>query len=43
MKEHVQDYGVRKWAGDDLIELQSEPLSALQAPFLFYTYPSPRD
>ncbi|MDE7149445.1 MAG: hypothetical protein K2O01_03415, partial [Bacteroidales bacterium] len=31
MKEHVQDYGVRKWAGDDLIELQSEPLSALQA------------
>lgn len=31
MKEHVQDYGVRKWAGDDLIELQAEPLSALQA------------
>ncbi len=29
--QHVQDYGVRKWAGDDLIELQSEPLSALQA------------
>ncbi|MDE7090701.1 MAG: hypothetical protein K2O53_03160, partial [Bacteroidales bacterium] len=31
MKEHFQDYGVRKWAGDDLIELQSEPLAALQA------------
>lgn len=31
MKEHFQDYGVRKWAGDDLIELQSEPLTALQA------------
>lgn len=31
MKEHFQDYGVRKWAGDDLIELQGEPLAALQA------------
>ena len=31
MKEHFQDYGARKWAGDDLIELQSEPLAALQA------------
>lgn len=31
MKEHVQTTGVRKWAGDDLIELQGEPLAALQA------------
>lgn len=30
MKEHFQDQGVRKWAGDDLIELQSESLVALQ-------------
>ncbi len=30
MKEHFQDFGVRKWAGDDLIELQAEPLAALQ-------------
>lgn len=30
MKEHFQDYGVRRWAGDDLIELQSEPLEAIQ-------------
>lgn len=30
MKEHFQDSGVRKWAGDDLIELQSESLDALQ-------------
>lgn len=31
MKEHVQEPGIRKWAGDDLVELQNEPLSALQA------------
>ena len=30
MKEHFQDYGVRKWAGDDLIDLQRESLDALQ-------------
>ena len=30
MKEHFQDYGIRKWAGNDLIELQSEPIEALQ-------------
>lgn len=30
MKEHFQDYGVRKWAGDDLIDLQKEALDALQ-------------
>ncbi|MCM1170325.1 MAG: hypothetical protein NC324_10370, partial [Bacteroides sp.] len=31
MKEHVQKPGVRKWAGEDLIELQGESLSAIQA------------
>ena len=31
MKEHIQKPGVRKWAGEDLIELQEETLSALQA------------
>lgn len=31
MKEHTQTMGIRKWAGDDLIELQKEPLDALQA------------
>ncbi len=30
MKEHVQKTGVRKYAGDDLIELQAEPLKAIQ-------------
>lgn len=29
MKRHVQEPGVRKWSGDDLLELQSEPLSVL--------------
>ncbi|MEG1572836.1 MAG: hypothetical protein RR328_04710, partial [Bacteroidales bacterium] len=38
MKEHVQEPGVRKYAGDDLIELQSEPLKAIQT--LFKEYPS---
>ncbi|MEG2239319.1 MAG: hypothetical protein RRX93_07875, partial [Bacteroidales bacterium] len=37
MKEHVQQPGVRKYAGDDLIELQSEPLKAIQT--LFKEYP----
>lgn len=36
MKEHVQKTGVRKYAGDDLIELQSEPLKALQSFFAEY-------
>lgn len=36
MKEHVQEPGIRKWAGDDLVELQNEPLSALQT--LVYPY-----
>ncbi|MCM1042584.1 MAG: hypothetical protein NC396_09210 [Bacteroides sp.] len=31
MKEHTQTTGIRKWAGDDLVELQKEPLDALQA------------
>lgn len=31
MKEHVQKPGVRKWAGEDLLELQGETLTALQA------------
>ena len=26
MKRHVQETGVRKWSGNDLLELQSEPL-----------------
>lgn len=30
MKEHVQKTGVRKYAGDDLIELQAEPLKVVQ-------------
>lgn len=36
MKEHVQKTGVRKYAGDDLIELQSEPLKAIQKFFEEY-------
>jgi N-acetylneuraminic acid mutarotase len=30
MKRHVQETGVRYWAGDDLIELQSEPLRVVE-------------
>ena len=33
MKRHFQTVGVRNWAGDDLVELQSEPLAALDAFF----------
>ena len=33
MKRHVQDTGVRYWAGDDLIELQSEPLEVVESFF----------
>lgn len=29
MKRHVQEPGVRKWSGDDLLELQGEPLAVL--------------
>lgn len=36
MKRHVQQTGVRKYYGDDLIELQSEPLKALEAFFAEY-------
>lgn len=31
MKRHTQKTGVRRWAGDDLIELQSEPFKVLDA------------
>lgn len=31
MKRHVQVEGVRKWAGDDLIELQNQPLKVLDS------------
>lgn len=36
MKRHKQLPGVRRWAGDDLIELQSEPLKAIDAIFVDY-------
>lgn len=36
MKRHFQTVGVRNWAGDDLVELQSEPLAALDAFFSEY-------
>lgn len=36
MKRHVQQPGVRQWAGEDLIELQSEPLKALDGFFSEY-------
>lgn len=36
MKRHVQTVGVRSWAGDDLVELQREPLAALDAFFAEY-------
>lgn len=29
MKRHVQEPGVRRWFGEDLIELQSEPMKAI--------------
>lgn len=29
MKRHVQETGIRKWFGDDLIELQNQPLKAI--------------
>lgn len=31
MKRHIQQPGVRQWAGEDLIELQAEPLKASTA------------
>ena len=30
MKEHVQKTGIRQWAGEDFIDLQSEPLKAIE-------------
>ena len=36
MKRQTQTVGVRSWAGDDLLELQSEPLKALDAFFAEY-------
>lgn len=36
MKRHVQQQGVRQWAGDDLIELQAEPLKAVDGFFKEY-------
>lgn len=36
MKRHVQEAGVRKYFGADLVELQSEPLKALDAFFAEY-------
>ncbi len=36
MKEHIQKTGIRPWAGEDLIELQTEPLRALEGFFSEY-------
>lgn len=36
MKRHVQQPGIRKWAAEDLLELQSEPLKALDEFFEEY-------
>nr|DAT38259.1 MAG TPA: Baseplate component [Caudoviricetes sp.] len=36
MKRHVQMTGVRRWAGNDLIELQQQPLQAIDAFFAQY-------
>lgn len=36
MKEQVQKTGVRKWAGQDLVDLQREPLAAITALFEEY-------
>ena len=36
MKEHIQKTGIRQWAGEDLIDLQSEPLKAIEGIFKEY-------
>lgn len=36
MKRHIQQPGVRQWAGEDLIELQAEPLKAIDGFFAEY-------
>lgn len=33
MKRHIQEPGIRKWSGTDLVELQSEPFKALDGFF----------
>jgi hypothetical protein len=37
MKRHVQETGIRKWFGDDLIELQSQPMKAIDEIFKPYS------
>lgn len=36
MKRHTQKQGIRRWAGDDLVELQSEALRAIDSVFENY-------
>ncbi|MCD8081477.1 MAG: hypothetical protein LUF04_14090, partial [Bacteroides sp.] len=36
MKRHIQTTGIRQWAGEDLLELQSEPLKAIDNFFAEY-------
>ena len=36
MKRHIQQPGVRQWAGDDLVELQAEPMKAIDGFFAEY-------
>lgn len=36
MKEHIQQTGVRPWAAEDLLELQTEPLKAIEGFFAEY-------
>jgi aspartyl/asparaginyl-tRNA synthetase len=38
MKRHVQETGIRKWFDDDLIELQNQPLKAIEE---FFKYGCP--
>lgn len=37
MKRHVQEPGIRRWFGQDLLDLQSEPLRALERFFSDYS------
>ena len=36
MRRHVQEPGIRKWSGTDLIELENEPLKAIDGFFCEY-------
>ncbi len=36
MKRHIQTTGIRQWAGEDLLELQAEPLKAIDNFFAEY-------